>query len=165
MPDRIRAETEARNRLRDEAIRVRHHLIIQREALGLARQAPVEQCYPVPGRRRLPGPGDRAREDAMTDDRIRHERLLARITRGDRIEARDEMSAVYRDNLVHLMTMQADSELAGAYGYVPWIMKAPGVEEKLVVAQIVKDETRHAKVMYDLLEELGVDVDAPGPNT
>jgi ring-1,2-phenylacetyl-CoA epoxidase subunit PaaA len=95
----------------------------------------------------------------MTDDRTRHERLLARIAQGDRIEARDEMSSVYRDNLVHLMTMQADSELAGAYGYVPWIMKAPGVEEKLVVAQIVKDETRHAKVMYDLLAELGVEVD------
>lgn len=54
-PDRIRAETEARNRVRDEAIRIRHHLIIQREALGLARQAPVEQCYPVPGRRSVPG--------------------------------------------------------------------------------------------------------------
>jgi ring-1,2-phenylacetyl-CoA epoxidase subunit PaaA len=88
----------------------------------------------------------------------RHARLLTRIAAGEGIEARDEMSAVYRENLVHLMTMQADSELAGAYGYVPWIMKAPGVEEKLVVAQIVKDETRHAKVMYDLLEELGVDV-------
>jgi ring-1,2-phenylacetyl-CoA epoxidase subunit PaaA len=56
--------------------------------------------------------------------------------------------------------MQADSELAGAYGYVPWIMKAPSVEEKLVVAQIVKDETRHAKVMYDLLQDLGLDVEA-----
>ena len=44
-----------RNRLRDEALRVRHQLIIQREALGLARQTPVEQCYPVPGRRRAPG--------------------------------------------------------------------------------------------------------------
>jgi len=54
-PDRLRSETEARNRLRDEAVRVRHHLIIQREALGLARQSPVEQCYPVPGRRSLPG--------------------------------------------------------------------------------------------------------------
>src|SRR5215813_2941322 len=96
----------------------------------------------------------------MTDDRTRHERLLARLARGERIEARDEMSATYRDSLVHLMTMQADSELAGAYGYVPWIMKAPSVEEKLVVAQIVKDETRHAKVMYDLLEELGFDVSA-----
>ncbi len=47
-----------RNRLRDEAARVRHHLIIQREALGFARQTPVEQCYPVPERRRLPGPAD-----------------------------------------------------------------------------------------------------------
>jgi uncharacterized protein YhaN len=54
LADRIRSGTEARNRLRDEATRVRHHLIIQREALGLARQTPVVQCYPVPGRRRLP---------------------------------------------------------------------------------------------------------------
>ena len=50
----LRLETEVRNRLRDDALRVRHQLIIQREALGLARQAPVEQCYPVPDRRRLP---------------------------------------------------------------------------------------------------------------
>ncbi len=51
----LRTEIEARNRVRDEAVRVRHHLIIQREALGLARHPPVEQCYPVPGRRREPG--------------------------------------------------------------------------------------------------------------
>jgi hypothetical protein len=56
LPERIRSETEFRNRLRDQAARIRHHLIIQREALGLARQTAVEQCYPVPGRRRLPGP-------------------------------------------------------------------------------------------------------------
>jgi hypothetical protein len=47
----LRTEIEARNRLRDEAVRVRHHLVIQREALGLARHTPVEQCYPVPARR------------------------------------------------------------------------------------------------------------------
>ena len=96
----------------------------------------------------------------MTRETEMHARLPARLAAGDRIEAGDAMSSAYRENLIHLMTMQADSELAGAYGYVPWIMKAPSVEEKLVVAQIVKDETRHAKVMYDLLEELGVDVQA-----
>ena len=53
--DGIRVETEARNRLRDDAMLVRHHLVIQREALGLVRQTPVEQCYPVPARRRIPG--------------------------------------------------------------------------------------------------------------
>jgi hypothetical protein len=64
--DLVRSETATRNRLRNEAARIRHHLIIQREALGFARQTPVEQCYPVPERRALPGPaggpGGRRRE-------------------------------------------------------------------------------------------------------
>ena len=96
----------------------------------------------------------------MTTVSDREARLLARIATGDGIESRDEMTEEYRECLVHLMTMQADSELAGGYGYVPWIMKAPGVEEKHVVAQIVKDEIRHATVMYGLLADLGVDVGA-----
>ena len=88
----------------------------------------------------------------------RDAQLLGRIARGDRIESRADMTDEYYTCLVHLMTMQADSELAGGYGYVPWITKAPGVEEKHVVAQIVKDEIRHATVMYGLLADLGVDV-------
>src|SRR6266478_5516508 len=84
--------------------------------------------------------------------------MLARNEAGERIESQEEMTEEYRASLIHLMTMQADSELGGGYGYVPWIMKAPGVEEKHVVAQIVKDELRHAAVMYGLLADLGVDV-------
>ena len=98
----------------------------------------------------------------MAYDRSMSERaaaMLARIERGERLESVEEMSDEYRSNLVHLMTMQADSELAGGYGYVPWITKAPTVEEKHVVAQIVKDEIRHATVMYGLLGDLGFDVD------
>src|SRR5262245_13378825 len=91
---------------------------------------------------------------SMTEDR-----LLETIARGQRIESVEEMTDEYRENLIHLMTMQADSELAGGYGYVPWITRAPGVEEKHVVAQIVKDEIRHATVMYGLLGDLGVDVE------
>jgi ring-1,2-phenylacetyl-CoA epoxidase subunit PaaA len=91
-------------------------------------------------------------------ERVKEERLLAKIRAGERIESADDMTEEYRRHLVHLMTMQADSELAGAFGYVPWIMKAPSIEEKHVVAQIVKDEVRHAHVMYGLLEDLGVDV-------
>ena len=90
----------------------------------------------------------------------RAERLLAKIRAGERIESLAEMTEEYLANLIHLLTMQADSELAGAYGYVPWITKAPTVEEKHVVAQIVKDEVRHATVIYGLLADLGVDVEA-----
>lgn len=86
--------------------------------------------------------------------------MMARIQGGARLESAEEMTPEYREHLVHLMTMQADSELAGGYGYVPWIMKAPTVEEKHVVAQIVKDELRHAAVMYGLLGDLGFDVAA-----
>jgi hypothetical protein len=59
----LHSELDARNRLRDEALRARQQLIIQREAVGFPRQGPVEQCYPVPDRRRLSGSaaGDRGR--------------------------------------------------------------------------------------------------------
>jgi ring-1,2-phenylacetyl-CoA epoxidase subunit PaaA len=85
--------------------------------------------------------------------------MMAKIDGGVRLESAEEMTPEYRENLVHLLTMQADSELAGGYGYVPWITKAPTVEEKHVVAQIVKDEIRHATVMYGLLADLGVEVE------
>ena len=97
-------------------------------------------------------------KNRMTE-KEREARLLQKIQAGGRVESSDEMTEEYRQNLIHLMTMQADSELAGAYGYVPWIAKAPTVEEKHVVAQIVKDEVRHAVVMYGLLADLGMDVE------
>jgi ring-1,2-phenylacetyl-CoA epoxidase subunit PaaA len=88
------------------------------------------------------------------------EELQQRIADGERISSRDQMNQEYFDDLVNLMTMQADSELAGAFGYIPFIARAPGVEEKLIVANIVRDETRHAKAIYGLLRDLGVDVDS-----
>jgi len=51
--ERLARETEARNRLRDEAARLSQQLIIQREALGLVRHGLVGEQYPVPPRRRL----------------------------------------------------------------------------------------------------------------
>ena len=61
--DVVQAEIDNRNRVRDEAERVRLHLMIQREALGFVRQTPVEECYPVPGRRPVPRRADqRGRE-------------------------------------------------------------------------------------------------------
>ncbi|MBI5631677.1 MAG: phenylacetate-CoA oxygenase subunit PaaI [Elusimicrobia bacterium] len=93
-------------------------------------------------------------------ERIKEERLAEKLARGGKVETMAEMTEEYRGHLTHLMMMQADSELAGAFGYVPWIMKSPDIKETLQVSQIVKDEVRHARVMYRLLEGLGVDVDA-----
>lgn len=96
----------------------------------------------------------------LEPNRVREEKLLEKISQGGKIEDVAEMSDEYREHLTNLMMMQADSELAGAFGYVPWIQKSPDIKETLQVAQIVKDEVRHARVMYRLLEGLDVDVDA-----
>ncbi|MBI3977935.1 MAG: phenylacetate-CoA oxygenase subunit PaaI [Chloroflexi bacterium] len=96
----------------------------------------------------------------MLDADVKERALMEKIAAGQTIESPDEMTDEYREALINLMTMQADSELAGAYGYVPWISKAPSIEEKLITATIVKDEVRHAKAIYRLLEDLGVDVDS-----
>ncbi|MBI5203021.1 MAG: hypothetical protein HY925_15625, partial [Elusimicrobia bacterium] len=54
------------------------------------------------------------------------------------VSKRSEMTDEYYEHLVNLMGMQADSEIAGAYGYVPWIAKAPSIQETYTVSQIVK---------------------------
>ncbi len=90
----------------------------------------------------------------------REKRMWEKLQNGEAIETVDEMSDEYYDNLTNLMLQQADSELADAFGYVPWIMNAPTTEEKLAVANIVKDEVRHARAMYRLLTDIGVDAES-----
>ena len=95
---------------------------------------------------------------AKISETEKEERLNEKLAKGEKITQLVEMTEEYRHHLTNLMMMQADSELAGGYGYVPWIVKSPDISETLVVAQIVKDEIRHARVMYRLLEGMGVDV-------
>jgi ring-1,2-phenylacetyl-CoA epoxidase subunit PaaA len=81
--------------------------------------------------------------------------LFDDIKNGRTFDKGDEMPPLYRKYLLNLLWMQGDSEYSGALGYMPWIQKAPGVKEKVLVAQIVKDEMRHASVIYRMLDELG----------
>lgn len=89
----------------------------------------------------------------------REARMNDLLNKGESIETFDDMSDEYYDHLSNLMLQQADSELAGGFGYVPWIMKAPTTEEMLVVSNIVRDEVRHARAMYRLLEDIRFGVD------
>lgn len=89
----------------------------------------------------------------------REEIMMKKLANGESIEGIDDASDEYYDHLTNLMLQQADSELAGGFGYVPWIMKAPTTEEMLVVSNIVRDEVRHARAMYRLLEDAKFGVD------
>ncbi len=95
-----------------------------------------------------------------TPAEIFEQRMFQKIESGDPIENASEMTPQYKEALMHLLLMQADSELSGAYGYVPWITKAPSIQEKLIVANMVKDEVRHAKAVFGLLSDLLFDVQA-----
>jgi len=88
------------------------------------------------------------------------ERMAAEVSAAKVIDSPAQMTPVYRDSLINLLFMQADSELAGALGYVPCVKMAPTVEEYLAASMIVKDEFRHARVVYKLLENMHEDVDA-----
>ena len=83
--------------------------------------------------------------------------LFEEIKNGRTFTAEEELPAFYKKNLLNLLWMQGDSEYSGALGYMKWIEQAPNLREKVLVAQIVKDEMRHAQVVYKLLEDLGED--------
>jgi ring-1,2-phenylacetyl-CoA epoxidase subunit PaaA len=87
------------------------------------------------------------------------DRLAAEIAAAQKVESPGQMTPLYRGSLINLLYMQADSELAGALGYVPCIRLSPNVEEFLASSMIVKDEFRHARVVYKLLENLGENTD------
>jgi len=87
-------------------------------------------------------------------------KLFEEIKDGRTFDKGDEMPEIYRKHLMNLLWMQGDSEYAGALGYMPWIEKAPDVKEKVLVAQIVKDEMRHAQVIYRMLTQLGEDIES-----
>lgn len=89
----------------------------------------------------------------------REARLKEKLSRGESVEGIDDASDEYYEHLTNLMLQQADSELAGGFGYVPWIMKAPTTEEMLIVSNIVRDEVRHGRAMYRLLEDAHFGVD------
>ncbi|MGE5140806.1 MAG: Phenylacetic acid catabolic protein [Rudaea sp.] len=97
------------------------------------------------------------RED---EDKEIQQRMEDEVKAARSVERPEDMTPEYRENLINLLYMQADSELAGALGYVPCVPLSPNVEEYLASSMIVKDEFRHARVVFKLLENLGEDVDA-----
>jgi ring-1,2-phenylacetyl-CoA epoxidase subunit PaaA len=84
-------------------------------------------------------------------------KLFDDINNGKTFNEGEDLPELYRKKLLNLLWMQGDSEYSGALGYLPWIEKAPNIKSKVLVGQIVKDEMRHASVIYRLLRGLGQD--------
>jgi ring-1,2-phenylacetyl-CoA epoxidase subunit PaaA len=79
----------------------------------------------------------------------------ARIARGEKIEPADWMPDRYRDQLIRLIHVHANSEICGALPEGKWIPHAPTFKRKLALCAKVQDEVGHAQLLYRACETLG----------
>lgn len=80
-----------------------------------------------------------------------------------RYEATDPMPEEYRDLLIRLLRIQADTETyllfpKGWAQYAHIVDLAPTLEDRVKAAQYLAEETRHGLIAYKLLKDLGVEV-------
>ncbi|MFQ5413941.1 MAG: 1,2-phenylacetyl-CoA epoxidase subunit PaaA [Phycisphaerae bacterium] len=79
----------------------------------------------------------------------------ARINRGEKIEPADWMPDAYRQQLIRLIHVHANSEICGALPEGKWIPHAPTFKRKMALCAKVQDEVGHAQLLYRAAETLG----------
>ncbi len=79
----------------------------------------------------------------------------ARVVRGDKVEPGDWMPHDYRQQLIRLIHVHANSEICGALPEGGWIPHAPTFQRKLALCAKVQDEVGHAQLLYRACETLG----------
>ncbi|MGG4439741.1 1,2-phenylacetyl-CoA epoxidase subunit PaaA [Brevibacillus fortis] len=98
-------------------------------------------------------------EQADLTENEKLEAFLAKIDRGEKIEADDWMPDDYRNQLIKLISMHGISEIMGALPEKEWVPKAPTLRRKLAIMAKVQDEMGHGQLLLrvaeDLLEPLG----------
>jgi len=85
--------------------------------------------------------------------------LAERIAAGATLAGPDELTPGFRTELMRLMVVLVDSELAGAAGFADLINAAPTVADRIQAARIVSEKFAHAGKVLALLEPFGVAAD------
>ena len=74
---------------------------------------------------------------------------------GGRLSAPENVTPRYRAELMRLMAIFVDSEMAGASGFADCINLAPGLKERITATRIVFEKFNHARQVLELMEEFG----------
>ncbi|MCA9255281.1 MAG: 1,2-phenylacetyl-CoA epoxidase subunit A [Phycisphaerales bacterium] len=93
-------------------------------------------------------PGDPGYEENLA-------RFEARVARGDKVEPGDWMPDAYRQQLIRLIHVHANSEICGALPEGTWIPHAPSFKRKMALVAKVQDEVGHGQLLYRAAETLG----------
>jgi 1,2-phenylacetyl-CoA epoxidase catalytic subunit len=86
---------------------------------------------------------------------VDEESLVTFVAGGGRLSAPDNVTPRYRGELMRLMAIFVDSEMAGASGFADCINLAPGLKERIIATRIVLDKFNHARQVLDLMEQFG----------
>src|SRR3712207_3922285 len=86
---------------------------------------------------------------------VDEEGLVSFVAGGGRLSAPDNVTPRYRAELMRLMSIFVDSEMAGASGFADCINLAPGLQERITATRMVFDKFNHARQVLDLMEEFG----------
>ncbi len=71
------------------------------------------------------------------------------------VELNSPMTDEYKNLLLRQMANQAYCELEGARFYSKWFNRAPGIEERKIIAALVQEEFEHWALTVELMLELG----------
>ena len=74
---------------------------------------------------------------------------------GGKLSSPANANARYRGEIMRLMAVFVDSEMAGASGFADCINMAPGLKERMIAARIVLEKFGHAQRVLKLMEEFG----------
>lgn len=85
--------------------------------------------------------------------------VLDRIRQGKLVENVDQMSPGYREGLIRILTVSADTELISAPAYYHAARDAPHLNAFGSATAIIQDELGHAHIAYRLMRDLGVDTE------
>jgi len=72
------------------------------------------------------------------------------------VESEEHMTAQYKEDMIRILTVSADTELISAPAYYYAARRAPSVNAMISALAIIQDEMGHAHIAYRLLEDLGV---------
>ena len=81
--------------------------------------------------------------------------LVDYIAAGGKLTSPDNANARYRGEIMRLMAVFVDSEMAGASGFADSINMAPGLNERIIAARIVAEKFAHAGRVLKIMEEFG----------
>jgi ring-1,2-phenylacetyl-CoA epoxidase subunit PaaA len=83
------------------------------------------------------------------------ESLSSYLAAGGKLNSPDSATPRYRGEVMRLMAVFVDSEMAGASGFADCINLAPGLKERAIAARIVLEKFGHAEKVLKLMEAFG----------